>query len=618
MIIMCGITGWIHYKRNLTNQENIVGKMAEKLSKRGPDETNTWVSPHAVFGHKRLIVVDPEGGRQPMSITHQGHMYTICYNGELYNTEDLRAVLRGKGYTFNGHSDTEVLLISYIEWREECVNHLNGIFAFSVWDSQKEHVFIGRDRMGVKPLFYSEKDGGFLFGSEIKALLAHPDVKPEVTHGGLSEVLGLGPSRTPGEGVFKGVKELRPAHAMTFSKDGLKIWRYWNVKSEKHADSFADTVSNVRFLLSDAIKRQLVSDVPLCSFLSGGVDSSAITAIAANTYRDEGKGRLHTYSIDYEENDQYFTKSDFQPNSDAPWIEKMSSEFNTIHHRCVISQQELKDYLIEAVHVRDLPGMADVDSSLLWFCKEIKEEFTVGLSGECADEIFGGYPWFHREDDFNRRGFPWMRSVDERQGLLKDDWKKKLNLQEYVLTQYDKTVAETPLLDGENEIETKRRQLFYLNLIWFMTTLLDRKDRMSMGASLEVRVPFADHRLVEYVWNIPWEMKMHENREKGILRKALEGILPNEVLYRKKSPYPKTHHPVYTKLVSDWLEEILADRSSVLYELFNEQKLKEIVKTGGSAFKVPWYGQLMTGPQLLAHLTQIHVWFKDYNIQIVE
>ncbi|SCC00597.1 asparagine synthase (glutamine-hydrolysing) [[Bacillus] enclensis] len=615
---MCGITGWIHYKRNLTNQENIVGKMAEKLSKRGPDETNTWVSPHAVFGHKRLIVVDPEGGRQPMSITHQGHMYTICYNGELYNTEDLRAVLRGKGYTFNGHSDTEVLLISYIEWREECVNHLNGIFAFSVWDSQKEHVFIGRDRMGVKPLFYSEKDGGFLFGSEIKALLAHPDVKPEVTHGGLSEVLGLGPSRTPGEGVFKGVKELRPAHAMTFSKDGLKIWRYWNVKSEKHADSFADTVSNVRFLLSDAIKRQLVSDVPLCSFLSGGVDSSAITAIAANTYRDEGKGRLHTYSIDYEENDQYFTKSDFQPNSDAPWIEKMSSEFNTIHHRCVISQQELKDYLIEAVHVRDLPGMADVDSSLLWFCKEIKEEFTVGLSGECADEIFGGYPWFHREDDFNRRGFPWMRSVDERQGLLKDDWKKKLNLQEYVLTQYDKTVAETPLLDGENEIETKRRQLFYLNLIWFMTTLLDRKDRMSMGASLEVRVPFADHRLVEYVWNIPWEMKMHENREKGILRKALEGILPNEVLYRKKSPYPKTHHPVYTKLVSDWLEEILADRSSVLYELFNEQKLKEIVKTGGSAFKVPWYGQLMTGPQLLAHLGQIHVWFKDYNIQIVE
>jgi asparagine synthase (glutamine-hydrolysing) len=615
---MCGITGWIHYKRNLSNQEKLVGKMAETLTKRGPDETNTWVNHHVAFGHKRLIVVDPEGGRQPMSITHQGYNYTICYNGELYNTEDLRAVLKGKGYSFKGHSDTEVLLTSYIEWREECVQHLNGIFAFAVWDSEKEHVYIGRDRMGVKPLFYFEKDGGIVFGSEIKALLAHPDVKPQVTHQGLAEVLGLGPSRTPGEGVFKDVKELRPAHAMIFSKDGLKIWRYWNVKSEQHKHSFVETVANVRFLLTDAIKRQLVSDVPLCSFLSGGVDSSAITAIAANTYRDEGKGNLHTYSIDYEENDQYFTKSDFQPNSDTPWIEKMSKEFNTIHHRSVISQEVLKDYLIEAVHVRDLPGMADVDSSLLWFCKEIKNDFTVGLSGECADEIFGGYPWFHREDDFNRRGFPWMRSVAERQGLLKDDWNKKLNLQEYVLYQYDKTVAETPLLDGENDIETKRRQLFYLNLIWFMTTLLDRKDRMSMGASLEVRVPFADHRLVEYVWNIPWEMKMHGNREKGILRKALEGILPNEVLYRKKSPYPKTHHPVYTKLVSDWLNEILADRSSVLYELFNEQKLKEIVKTGGAAFQVPWYGQLMTGPQLLAHLGQIHVWFEDYGIQIVE
>ncbi len=618
MIVVCGITGWIHYKRDLSNQKELVEKMAETLSKRGPDETNTWMNTHVLFGHKRLIVVDPAGGKQPMSKKNKNHIFTVCYNGELYNTEDLRKELLSKGYTFIGHSDTEVLLTSYMEWREECVNHLNGIFAFAVWDGERESVFIGRDRMGVKPLFYVEKDEGIIFGSEIKALLAHPEVKPEVDHRGLAEVLGLGPSRSPGNGVFKGVKELRPAHALLFSKNGLKIWRYWNVKSKKHTDSFDETVNKVRFLVTDAIKRQLVSDVPLCTFLSGGLDSSAITAVAANTYREEGKGKLHTYSIDYEENEHYFKSNAFQPNSDAPWIEKMTSEFNTEHHRCIISQQQLKDYLTESVHVRDLPGMADIDSSLLWFCREIKNDFTVGLSGECADEIFGGYPWFHRPEDFNRRGFPWMRSTDERQGLLKDKWSNKLNLQEYVLAQYDRTVAETPLLVGENEIETKRRQLFYLNLLWFMTTLLDRKDRMSMGASLEVRVPFADHRLVEYVWNIPWEMKMHEGREKGILRKALEGILPSEVLYRKKSPYPKTHHPVYTNLVKNWLKEILEDKSSVLYELFNEKKLKEIVETGGAAFRVPWYGQLMTGPQLLAHLAQIHVWFRDYNIQIVE
>jgi asparagine synthase (glutamine-hydrolysing) len=615
---MCGITGWIHYKRNLQNELEIVKKMTETLSKRGPDETNMWCNQHVVFGHKRLIVVDPERGKQPMSIEHSNSTFTICYNGELYNTEDLRKVLLTKGYTFSGHSDTEVLLASYIEWREECVQHLNGIFAFAVWDSEKQQVFVGRDRMGVKPLFYVNNGEGLLFGSEIKALLAHPNVNPVIDRQGLAEVLGLGPSRSPGEGVFQHVKELRPAHAMTFSKDGLKIWRYWNVESKKHEDTFDETVDQVGFLVKDAIKRQLVSDVPLCTFLSGGLDSSAITAIAADAYKAEGKGKLHTYSIDYEGNDKYFESNDFQPNSDQPWIEKMTKQFNTIHHSSVISQEKLKEYLTEAVHVRDLPGMADVDSSLLWFCREIKKDFTVGLSGECADEIFGGYPWFHREDDFHRKGFPWMRSVSERQSLLKAEWSNKLNLQEYVMNQYKKSVAETPLLEGENEIETKRRELFYLNLLWFMTTLLDRKDRMSMGASLEVRVPFADHRLVEYVWNIPWEMKMHEGREKGILRKALEGTLPNEVLYRKKSPYPKTHHPVYTKLVTEWLTEILSNKGSVLHELFDKKKLNDIVESGGAAFQTPWFGQLMTGPQLLAHLAQIHVWFEDYNIDIQE
>lgn len=615
---MCGITGWINFRKDLRSSEGILETMTETLSKRGPDDSNVWLDTHAAFGHKRLTVVDPEGGKQPMAKEAEGHRFVICYNGELYNTEDIRKVLLSKGYTFKGHSDTEVLLTSYIEWREDCVQHLNGIFAFAVWDSEKQQVFIGRDRLGVKPFFFTERDSGLLFGSELKALLAHPSVPAEVDREGLSDLLGLGPSRSPGSGVFKGVKELRPGHALIFSRNGLKVWRYWNVKSGQHTDSFDETVEKVGFLVKDSITRQLVSDVPLCTFLSGGLDSSAITAIAAEAYQKEGKGRLHTYSIDYEGNDEHFKSNKFQPDSDSKWINLMSDTFNTVHHNCIITQEKLKTYLTEAVHVRDLPGMADVDSSLLWFCREIKNEFTVGLSGECADEIFGGYPWFHNEEDFNRKGFPWMRSVEERQSLLKPDLRKKLNLEEYVLSRYNETVAETPALEGENPIEAKRRELFYLNIIWFMTTLLDRKDRMSMGASLEVRVPFADHRLVEYVWNIPWKWKMHEDREKGILRKALEGTLPDEVLYRKKSPYPKTHHPVYTSLVKNWLEEILEDKSSALYELFDHGKLKSLVETNGEAFKTPWFGQLMTGPQLLAHLAQMHVWFKDYNINIVD
>jgi asparagine synthase (glutamine-hydrolysing) len=592
--------------------------MTETLAKRGPDDTNAWVGQHAAFGHKRLVVVDPAGGKQPMTRQKNGYSYTVVYNGELYNTEDIRKELLKKGYTFQGHSDTEVLLNAYIEWKERCVELFNGIFAFAIWDEQREQLFLARDRLGVKPLFYRHSDDGFLFGSEIKAILAHPHVKAEVDYEGLAEVFGLGPSRTPGHGVFCGIKELRPAHALTFSREGVRVWRYWNVQSDVHRDSLAETVEKLRFLLTDAVTRQLVSDVPVCTFLSGGIDSSAITAIAATVFAKEGKGQLHTYSIDYEGNEQYFKANDFQPNADAPFIELISETFQTIHHRCVISQEDLFDHLREAVIVRDVPGMADVDSSLLWFCKEIRKDFVVSLSGECADEIFGGYPWFHRPDDLARRGFPWMRSTEARIDLLKQDWRKKLRLDEYVQTRFCETIAEVPRLEGESAEEAKRRELFYLNMIWFMTTLLDRKDRMSMGASLEVRVPFADHRLVEYVWNIPWEMKMYGNREKGILRKALEGILPEDVLYRKKSPYPKTHHPFYTKLVKNWLKELLNDRTSVLYELFDAKKLEELVETEGKSFQVPWFGQLMTGPQLLAYLGQVHVWFQHYGITIKE
>jgi asparagine synthase (glutamine-hydrolysing) len=615
---MCGITGWVDYKKDLRNESEILSAMAETLAKRGPDDTNVWTALHAGFGHKRLVVVDPLNGIQPMTKEKQGFHYTICYNGELYNTEDIRKELLIKGYSFQGHSDTEVLLTSYIEWGEDCLQYLNGIFAFAIWDEKRNSLFIGRDRLGVKPLFYMEISTGFIFGSELKALLAHPNVKAELDREGLAEVFALGPSHTPGSGIFKGIKELRPGHALKFTQDGLKVWRYWNVKSEEHTDSFEETVEKVRFLFKDAVTRQLVSDVPLSTFLSGGVDSSAITAIASMEYERTGKGPLHTYSIDYEGNDKFFKANEFQPNSDGVYIKKMTDTFGTIHHNCIITQETLAEFLHEAVTVRDVPGMADVDSSLLWFCREIKKDFVVSLSGECADEIFGGYPWFRREADLQRGGFPWMRSIQERQNLLKDSWSNKLQLEDYMMDKYNQTIAETPKLAGESKEDAKRRELFYLNQLWFMTTLLERKDRMSMGASLEVRVPFADHRLVEYVWNVPWEMKNYMGREKGLLRKALEGILPDEVLYRKKSPYPKTHNPIYTKTVTNMLKSALTDKSSVLYEFFDKERLTKIIETEGSAFKEPWFGQLMTGPQLIAHLVQIHHWFKDYQINIVE
>ncbi len=613
---MCGITGWIDWNRDLTHEHRRLEKMAANLHHRGPDEKQVWVSPRAAFGHARLIVVDPENGKQPMHKTVAGRSFTMVYNGELYNTEDIRKELRVNGHTFKGHSDTEVLLTSYIEWGEECVEKFNGIFAFGIWDHANEKLFMARDRLGVKPLFYSEANGRFVFASELKSIFEHPEVDRVITREGLSEVFGLGPSRTPGHGVYKGISDLRPAHALTYTKDGLKVWRYWNVKSEVHTESAEETADHVRDLFCDAVERQLFADVPVSTFLSGGLDSSVISAIAANYYKEKGLGAIDTFSIDYQDNDKYFTKSKFQPNTDSDFTHKVADHIGSNHHDLIIGTDSLVEHLKEAVDLRDMPGYADVDSSLLWFCKGIKENATVALSGECADEIFGGYPWFHSPETSSKEGFPWMRSVEERQKLLNDAWQKKLDLKGYMLQRYEETVAETPRLDGETGVDAKRRELFYLNMHWFMTALLDRKDRMSMGASLEVRVPFADHRLVEYVWNIPWDMKMYGGREKGILRKAFEGWLPDDVLYRKKSPYPKTHNPAYTKAVSKWLKEEISKPSAPILEILDRKHIESILETNGDSFKVPWFGQLMMGPQLIAHLAQMNYWLETQNVKI--
>lgn len=615
--MMCGITGWVDWDQDLKHQKSTIKKMVQTLTKRGPDASNIFCNLLAALSHTRLIVVDPVGGVQPMTKSKDSKTYTIVYNGELYNTEELRKELMERGYQFRSHSDTEVLLTAYIEWKEDCVHFLNGIYAFAIWDATCEKLYMARDRLGVKPLFYKYNGKSLLFGSELKAILAHPQVKAEIDQEGLQELFGLGPSRSPGHGIFRGISELRPAHFLTFDRNGLRVQRYWNVKSEKHVHSVDETIEHVRFLIKDAIERQLVADVPICTFLSGGVDSSAITAVASKYFQTNGRGKLHTYSIDYEENSAYFQKSLFQPDEDRPWIEKVVQYLGTCHHSVILSHQQLAENLKEAVIAKDLPGMADIDSSLLLFSKEIKNHFTVALSGECADEIFGGYPWFYKEELLKNDGFPWMQSESERHNLLLPKWQEKLKLKEYVKMRYEETLHEVPKLEGEDPVEARRREMFYLNMTWFMATLLERKDRMSMAKSLEVRVPFADHRIVEYAWNIPWQMKRLGEREKGLLRKALEGILPTDVLYRKKSPYPKTHHPKYTQLVKEMLKQILQKKNSPILQLIDKEKLKELLDSDESK-SFPWFGQLMTGPQLIAHLVQMNIWLDLYNVNFVE
>ncbi|WHH57115.1 asparagine synthase (glutamine-hydrolyzing) [Petroclostridium sp. X23] len=614
---MCGIAGWIDWQTNLKERQSVLETMGETLKYRGPDASGIWTSESAGMVHRRLIVVDPENGKQPMIRQRGQETYVITYNGELYNTPEIRDALKARGYTFEGHSDTEVLLLSYMEWKEKCVDYLNGIYAFGIWNEDEQSLFMARDRMGVKPLFFTQRGSSLIFGSELKTILAHPDVQPEIDAEGVAEVFLLGPSRTPGHGVLRNIKELRPGEYMVYNRNGLRINKYWSLESHDHEDDWDTTVKKVRELLLDAIEKQLVSDVPLCTFLSGGLDSGAITAVATEIYKKNGMAPLGSYSIDYVDNDKYFRPSVFQPNSDASWIKKVSDFLGTTHHNIVIDTPQLVEALKRAVTARDLPGMADVDSSLYLFSCEVKKDATVALSGECADEIFGGYPWFYREELLNSDVFPWMRSTNERLGILMPGILGNMNGAEYVRQRYQDTLAEVPALPGEATQEHRRREMMYLNLKWFMTTLLDRKDRMSMATGLEVRVPFCDHRIVEYVWNIPWEMKFYKEREKGLVREALTGILPDDVLWRKKSPYPKTHNPNYMKAVKNWLQQILDDTSSPLLQLINKQRVQEIVDSEGAAFGVPWFGQLMTGPQLMAYLIQADVWMKKYKVKLI-
>ncbi len=618
---MCSISGFINFRENYFKSDPCYAKelalnMASKQQHRGPDALNAWVGEHAAFSHSRLAVIDIEGGTQPMKRTVQGYDFIITYNGELYNSEELRTKLKGFGYELSTRSDTEIVLYTYIHYGKSCVDYLNGIFAFAVYDIMRQRVFLCRDRFGVKPLFYTcTEDNTVVFASEIKALFEYPDVTPRLDSVGLCELFAISPARTQGLGVFKDIYELCPGELMTVGRLGILKKKYYSLNSMPHTDSYEDTISNVRELVYDSVKRQLVSDVPIATLLSGGLDSSIITAIAANELKKDGR-KLDTYSFDYEDNSSYFRPTAFQPDSDTQWVPRMSDAFSTNHTYLSCPTSALTDLLEEAVIAKDLPGMADCDSSLLYFCREIKKHHTVVLSGECSDEIFGGYPWFRDTKAFERDAFPWCYDLSMREYILKDSVRDTLRLNEYSRMRYDEMIKDTPRFAPDSPTEARRREISYLNIGQFMTNLLDRKDRMSMASGLEVRVPFCDHRLVEYVWNIPWEMKNRNNVSKNILREAAKGILPEDVRLRRKSPYPKTHNPNYEANVKKMLRVIIDNDNSPILALCEKSRLEKILN-GSFDYGRPFFGQLMAGPQFIGFIVQLNILLEKYNPKIV-
>ena len=609
MIFMCAISGIL----DLAADETTISAMLSTMRRRGPDGKGCYIHNQMCFLHTRLSIVDPSGGAQPMVMDRGKERYVITYNGELYNTQQLRRELADLGHTFYSHSDTEVLLHGYVQWGEEILHKVNGIFAFAVFEEHTGRVFLARDRIGVKPLFYMRHGNGLLFASEMKTILSYPGVRAQLDAEGVGQLLLLGPGRIPGSGVFHNMQELEPGCFAVYEKGKLNVSRYWWLRDREHTDSFADTVEKVRELVIDAIRAQMVADVPVGAFLSGGLDSSLICAICGRE-RDQTGEYLDTFSLDYQDNDKYFTPGKFQPNADTEYIRIMLDHLSTRHHWTVLTPQELIAHIGDATEARDLPGMADVDISLLCFCKRIRQNVKVALSGECADEIFGGYPWYRDRDIRQYNGFPWAQTTAERAAFLHPWVRQQLKAEEFVNDCYQQTIHQCDILSHNSPTERRMKEMVNLNFRWFMQTLLDRKDRMSMYHGLEVRVPFCDWRIAEYLYCVPWEYKDYRGNEKGLLRFAMQGILPESVLYRKKSPYPKTHHPAYLEMASAQLQDVLSHKDAPVFQIVQRSALENLLQQD---FAWPWYGQLMRRPQTIVYMLQINDWLKHYAVEIV-
>lgn len=606
---MCSICGLVNFDINSSLSFSLVDKMSSTMKHRGPDESDIFADKYAVFGHNRLCVMDIENGKQPFSVIYGNKKYTIVYNGEIYNCNELKKDFEKRGITLKTRCDTEVVLYSYIVYGKDCPKMLNGIFAFAIYDG--ESVFFARDRFGVKPFYYALKENTLIFASEIKAMLKHPLISSKIDKFGLWEILYLSPNFVSGKSVFRDILELCPGECMIFQNSKLTKWKYWQITAMPFFQTRDYAIEKTRELVYDAVTRQLESDVPLSVLLSGGLDSSVVSAIASKHYKEMGRV-LDTYSFEYEGNKESFEKSLFQPEKDDDFALYLADYLGTNHTVLTCPTSELSSLLTKSTIYRDLVGQADIDSSLMYFCKEIKKKHTVTLSGECSDEIFGGYPWFYRREMLYSDFFPWIHAPRLRASLFKDSISNSDEGYDYARQIYKNSLSECPTLDSDSDEMRTSRIASYLSVNYFMTSLLQRKDRMSMASGVEVRVPFADHRIFEFVFNVPWKYKFENGVEKSLLRNSMVDYLPDKILWRKKSPYPKTHNPEYMKGVMALLDERIQHKG-YLCEFLDRQVLDEVIQKNGT-----WFGQLMSTPQLIAWLIQLDFFMEHYKVDLVD
>lgn len=615
---MCGITGWLSFSQDLNFQRSILERMTETMTRRGPDAGGLWIDGPIGLGHRRLSIIDLEGGRQPMTAGFGNHpeAVAITYSGEVYNFQDLRRDLQALGHQFETRSDTEVVLHAYLEWGYDFVERLNGMYAFAIWNRRKQELLLVRDRMGVKPLYYFPTADGVIFGSEPKALLANPLVPRKIQADGLREILEM--VKTPGQAIFAGMREVLPGEWIRIARSGLQRQRYWRLEAREHEHSLDQTIGHTRDLLEDIVKRQVVSDVPLCSLLSGGLDSSIITALASRKLLAAGKENIRSFSLDFANHGQGFASDAVRGTADAPFVKDLVQQIQSHHGEVILDSRELADPQLRAQVIRalDLPPAfwGDMWPSLYRLFEEVRRHSTVALSGESADEVFGGYRWFHDPVAIQARTFPWLTSVTEKyfdgKTLFDPGLLKHLDMHSFLQDSYSQAITEAPGLPGEAAGDRRMREMSYVNLTRFVQTLLDRKDRMSMAVGLEVRVPFCDHRLVEYAFNIPWQMKAFDGREKSILRAATRDLLPASIVERVKSPYPSTQDPAYEQGLRRALAAIRDDSNAPVRPFLDFTRVEAALERPLGAHS-PMYDRM--GMELAVGLD---TWLREYDVSV--
>ncbi|WP_027345793.1 asparagine synthase (glutamine-hydrolyzing) [Hamadaea tsunoensis] len=566
---MCGIAGLVTQWQGPTRNRIAVTAMIKTLEHRGPDAADVWADNGAALGHTRLAIVDLAGGTQPMTVDRGDGSLVLSFSGEIYNHDELRRQLRAAGHTFRSRSDTEVILHAHQQWGAQAPTHLRGIFAYALWDTSTNTLLLVRDRLGVKPLYFALLGGELIFGSEHKALLAHPMLPAEIDDDGLTELLAMVPMTTPGHGILRQIHEVPPATIVRYNRQGLSRTVYWQLTSHRHEHSRATTISRVRELLAAAVDEQIKADVPVGSLLSGGVDSSAVAALAAQYLGGE---QLWTYDLMHAEPAR--AASSFHNSDDHPAALLAAEHIKSEHRTITASTADLLAAHAATRQAMDLPSLTPINASLLHLFIGISRDRRVVLSGEGADELFGGYRWHDLDAGDHQPGrFPWHSTYEPLTALLNRDTLRALRPSRHIATRRRAALEQMPLPAGEIGRDRRQRETDWLTVVFYLPFLLRRKDRLSMRAGVEARVPFLDHRLVEYAWNIPADMRPSRRMEKGVLREAVADLLPTQVAWRRKSGYPASVTTGYRDALWQQLRDVLATPRSPILHLINPRNV---------------------------------------------